>query len=58
MMMKAGSASTIITNKLGTDIQGATVGGKDRYVRDELEAHSHSLSNDRRETLQETNRGA
>ena len=37
-MVKVGSGSTLITNELGTDIQGATVGGKAKYVRDELEA--------------------
>ena len=37
-MIKVGSGSTVITNELGTDIQGATVGGKAKYVRDELEA--------------------
>jgi hypothetical protein len=37
-MVKVGSALAIITNKLGTDIQGAGVGGKAKYIRDELEA--------------------
>jgi neutral ceramidase len=45
-MIKAGSSSAVITNKLGTDIQGATVGGKAEYVRDELEANALCLTND------------
>lgn len=43
-MIKTGSSSTIITNKLNTDIQGATVGGKAKYVRDELEANAICLN--------------
>ena len=39
-MITVGSSSTLITNELGTDIQGATVGGKAKYVRDELEANA------------------
>ena len=42
-MITVGSASAIITNKLGTDIQGATVGGKAKYVRDDLEAGAFYL---------------
>lgn len=42
-MLKVGSGSAIITNELGTDIQGATVGGKARYIRDELEANAICL---------------
>ncbi|MHC4885303.1 MAG: hypothetical protein ACYTGH_09490 [Planctomycetota bacterium] len=38
-MLKAGSASIEITNDLGTDIQGATVGGKAGSIRDPLEAN-------------------
>jgi hypothetical protein len=45
-MIRTGSSSTIITNKLGTDIQGATCGGKAKYVRDELEANALCLSNE------------
>ncbi|MCF7853383.1 MAG: hypothetical protein K9N51_01185 [Candidatus Pacebacteria bacterium] len=45
-MLQAGSASTIITNELGTDIQGATVGGKAKYIRDELEAGGLCLVDD------------
>ncbi len=37
-MITVGSASGIITNELGTDIQGAGCGGKAAYIRDELEA--------------------
>ncbi len=37
-MITVGSALAVITNELGTDIQGAGVGGKAEYVRDELEA--------------------
>ena len=43
-MLKAGAASTIITNELGTVIQGATVGGTAKFVRDELEANALYLS--------------
>jgi len=42
-MITVGSSSTLITNELGTDIQGATVGGKAKYVRDELEANAVCL---------------
>jgi hypothetical protein len=45
-MIEAGASSVIITNKLGTDIQGATVGGKAKYIRDELEANAFCLSNE------------
>ena len=39
-MLQASAGTTTITNKLGTHIQGATVGGVARYVRDELEANA------------------
>jgi hypothetical protein len=42
-MIETGSASTVITNKLGTHIQGAAVGGKAKYVRDDLEAGAFCL---------------
>lgn len=45
-MIRVGSGSTIITNELGTDIQGASVGGKADYVRDELEAGALCLSSE------------
>jgi len=43
-MLKAGAASIIITNELGTVIQGATVGGTANYIRDDLEANALYLS--------------
>jgi neutral ceramidase len=43
-MMECGSSSTIITNELGTVIQGATVGGVAESVRDPLEANALYLS--------------
>lgn len=45
-MLHAGSSYRTITNELGTDIQGATVGGKAEYVRDELEANALCLKNE------------
>ena len=45
-MIQVGAKSTIITNELGTAIQGATVGGVARYIRDELEANSLCLVRD------------
>lgn len=39
-MFIAGAAACEITNDLGTDIQGASVGGKAKYVRDPLEANA------------------
>lgn len=45
-MFLAGAATCDITNKLGTDIQGATCGGKAEYVRDPLEANALFLKTD------------
>lgn len=39
-MIEVGSAYTTITNRIGTTIQGATVGGVAKYIRDELEANA------------------
>lgn len=50
-MLKAGAASTVITNELGTIIQGATVGGTAKYVRDELEANALYLSDGSEQTV-------
>ena len=45
-MIKAGAATCDITNELGTAIQGATVGGVAKSVRDPLQANALYLSND------------
>ena len=38
--MRTGAGHCVITNELGTDIQGATVGGVAEHIRDELEANA------------------
>lgn len=43
-MIQCGAATTMITNELGTVIQGATVGGTAKSVRDELEANALYLA--------------
>ncbi|MCK5801994.1 MAG: hypothetical protein KAI66_04140 [Lentisphaeria bacterium] len=43
-MLRAGAASIVITNELGTVIQGATVGGTAKFIRDELEANALYLN--------------
>jgi len=45
-MLQIGAATCDITNELGTDIQGATVGGKARYIRDPLEANALYVGDD------------
>ena len=39
-MIEAGAASAVINNELGTLIQGATVGGRAEFIRDDLEANA------------------
>jgi hypothetical protein len=45
-MIETGAATCDITNELGTTIQGATVGGVAKSVRDPLEANALYLSQD------------
>jgi len=45
-MIQCGAATCNITNELGTIIQGATVGGVAKSVRDPLEANALYLSQD------------
>ncbi len=45
-MPQIGTATCDITHELGTVIQGATVGGTAKFVRDPLEANALYLGND------------
>lgn len=50
-MLTVGSARTDITNRVGTVIQGATVGGIAKYIRDALEASAMYLASDNEAVL-------